>query len=650
MSKFLRDLLDAEEPLFSKALLQLEEVSGRSGADTKLIGDITQMAHESLRQLGLNGVTATGEEVYYALNARVEEDIKRLTRVIGAKESDDVRALIPHMVNAANKVEFNRKVFVLKREKAKELLRQMPPETLMDKLGYRDIDMMFEAEDFDELYTALRFSEGADWLNKYDELFATVTPDDYEERDMRILAMDHDKYVDLAAHFVQKKLHNITHTKEMGIIVVVPMHAKNMRGLVLKSLPLLLHYMNEIKLYSTFFKLKSKKPHFGRTVVETLIADPGNASQMAGSKIHWRVIQRYLGRHKEDSVEKVAFEPHLQPEDLHWRRAEDMLYKIDPKLEFWKDRDYVALNYDGFPVSFNLFDVSFAYSNKEPYAGRYAYHFRESLWNEIFVRYMGFKNLATQVLEQLDNDMVAPEKLPIVRKKDTVPALRRENAKHKLIIRQRLIDAAEGRLDGVVEEFEQVFELLGKYDKTVTIFGSAREQKEDETTIQTYELAKRLSREGYAVVTGGGHGLMAAANKGAYDVGGVSIGLNILLPHEQTLNAYTTENFQFQHFFGRKVAMTLDASAYIYMAGGYGTFDELFEVLALEETYKIPRAPVILVGSDFWKPVDAMVKSLMLHKFSTISEEDQDLYVILDDPDEIIKHIDKYERKLNKGL
>ena len=650
MSKFLRDLLDAEEPLFSKALLQLEEVSGRSGADTKLIGDITQMAHESLRQLGLNGVTATGKEVYHALNARVEEDIKRLTRVIGAKESDDVRALIPHMVNAANKVEFNRKVFVLKREKAKELLRQMPPETLMDKLGYRDIEMMFEAEDFDELYTALRFSEGADWLNKYDELFATVTPDDYEERDMRILAMDHDKYVDLAAHFVQKKLHNITHTKEMGIIVVVPMHAKNMRGLVLKSLPLLLHYMNEIKLYSTFFKLKSKKPHFGRTVVETLIADPGNASQMAGSKIHWRVIQRYLGRHKEDSVEKVAFEPHLQPEDLHWRRAEDMLYKIDPKLEFWKDRDYVALNYDGFPVSFNLFDVSFAYSNKEPYEGRYAYHFRESLWNEIFVRYMGFKNLATQVLEQLDNDMVAPEKLPIVRKKDTVPALRRENAKHQLIIRQRLIDAAEGRLDGVVEEFEQVFELLGKYDKTVTIFGSAREQKEDETTIQTYELAKRLSREGYAVVTGGGHGLMAAANKGAYDVGGVSIGLNILLPHEQTLNTFTTENFQFQHFFGRKVAMTLDASAYIYMAGGYGTFDELFEVLALEETYKIPRAPVILVGSDFWKPVDALIKSLMLHKFSTISEEDQDLYIILDDPDEIIKHIDKYERKLNKGL
>jgi uncharacterized protein (TIGR00730 family) len=648
VAKFLRDLLDAEEPLFSSALQQLEEISGRHAADSKLIGDITEKASESMRTLGLDPALATGEELYFALQARVEEDIKRLTKIIGAKESDDVRALIPHMVKAADKVKFNRRVFVLKRDKAKELLRKMPPKTLMDKLGYDDIDAMFEGEDFDEIYTALRFSEGADWLNKYDELFETVTPDDYEERDIRILAMDHDKYVDLAAHFVQKKLHNITHTKEMGTIVVVPMHAKKMRGLVLKSLPLLLHYLNEIKLYSTFFKLKSKKPHFGKTVVETLIADPGNASQMAGKKIHWRVIQRYLGRHKEDSIEKTAFEPHVQPEDLHWRRAEDMLYEIDPELKFWKDRDYVALNYDGFPVAFNLFDVSFAYSNKEPYEGRYAYHFRESLWNEIFARYMGFQNLREQVLEQLDNDLIAPEKLPIKKKKDTVPALRKENDKHQLIIRQRLIDAAEGRLDGVIEEFEHVFAMLGKFDKTVTVFGSARKQKEDSVTIAAYELSKKLAEAGYAVVTGGGHGVMAASNKGAYDAGGISVGLNIDLPHEQTLNDYTTDNFQFQHFFGRKVAMTLDASAYIFMPGGFGTFDELFEVLALEETYKIPRAPIILVGSDFWKPVDALIRSLMLHKFSTISEEDQDLYEILDDYDEILSRINAYERKQNQ--
>lgn len=417
MARFLRDLLDAEEPLFSRAVMQLEQASGRAGTDARLIGDILAKAHDSMRRLGLDPANTTGQELYRALIARVEIDNKRVARVIGAKDSDDVGHMIPFMVEAANKVDFNRKVFVLKHGKAKELLRKMPPQKLMDALGYDNVDAMFEDEDFDEIYTALRFSEGSEWLNEYNELFKTVTADDYEERDIRIIAMDHDKYVHLAEHFVQKKLHNITHTKELGVIVVVPMHAGRMRGLALKSLPLLLHYLNEIKLYSTFFKLKSKTAaRFGAVVTETLIADTGTGAQMAGHYVHWRVIQRYLGRHRAEAPVE-AFEPHVQPEDLHWRRAEELLYQIDPELDFWKDRDYVGVYHDGFPVALNLFDVSFAYSNSESYENRYAYHFRESLWNELFARYMGMKNLERQILAQLDNDMIAPEKLKVEGKK-----------------------------------------------------------------------------------------------------------------------------------------------------------------------------------------------------------------------------------------
>lgn len=645
MAKFLRDLLDAEEPIFTESIRQLEEVSGRTGADAKLIGDITSKAHESMRALGLNPAASTGEEVYQALLGRVELDMARLTKIIGAKDSEDVRHLVPFMIDAANGVKFNRTVFVLKREKAKEFLRAMPPKQLLAKLGYDDVESMFAGEDFDEIYTALRFSEGPEWLTDYNELFKTVTPDDYEERDIRIIQMDHDKYVDLAAHFVQKKLHNVTHTKEMGTIVVVPMHARKMRGLVLKTLPLLLHYMNEVKLYSTFFKLKSAKPHFGETVVNTLIADPGTGSQMVGKRVHWRVIQRYLGRHKEDSIETVAFEPHVQPEDLHWRRAEDLLYQIDPELEFWKDRDYVGLNYDGFPVAFNLFDVSFAYSNKEPYAGRYAYHFRESLWNELFVRYMGFKNLADQVLAQLDNDMIAPEKLPVTKPKAKPSRIRKDKTDKNLLIRQRLIDAAEGRLDTVVDEFEAVFDLLAKYEKTVTIFGSARKPQDDDITMGAYDMARRLSNEGFAVITGGGHGVMEAANRGAYEAGGHSIGLNIQLPMEQTLNEYTTENFEFAHFFGRKVAMTLDSSAFIYYPGGFGTFDELFEILALMQTKKIDRTPIVLVGSDFWRPFDSAIREVMLDRYQTIGYEDTELYRIYDNYDDVVAYINEEYRK-----
>ena len=646
MTKFLRDLLDAEEPVFTEAIRQLEQTTGRAGADTKLIGDITAKAHESMRSLGLNPAASTGEEVYQALLGRVETDMQRLTRIIGATDSEDVHHLVPYMIDAANGVRFNRKVFVLKHDKAKDLLRQMPPKQLLAKLGYEDVEAMFAGEDFDEIYTALRFSEGPEWLTDYNELFKTVTVDDYEERDLRIIHMNHDKYVDLAEHFVQKKLHNVTHTKEMGTIVVVPMHARKMRGLVLKTLPLLLHYMNEVKLYSTFFKLQSAKPHFGETVVNTLIADPGTGSQLVGKRVHWRGIQRYLGKHKEDSIDKVAFEPHVQPEDLHWRRAEDLLYQIDPELEFWKDRDYVGLNYDGFPVAFNLFDVSFAYSNKESYEGRYAYHFRESLWNELFVRYMGFKNLSDQVLAQLDNDMIAPEKLP-VKKVASKPSskIRKDKSKRNLMVRERLIDAAEGRLQTVVDEFETAFDLLSKYEKTVTIFGSARKPQDDEVTMGAYDMARRLANEGYAVITGGGHGVMEAANRGAYEAGGASIGLNILLPTEQTLNSYTTENFQFDHFFGRKVAMTLDSSAFIYFPGGFGTFDELFEILALQQTKKIDRTPIVLVGSEFWRPFDTAIREVMLDKYETIDYEETELYRIYDNYDDIVAYINEEERK-----
>lgn len=415
MATFLKDLLDAEEPLFSLSLKDLEKASGHHGVDVKLIGDITRLAHESVRSMNLEPNHTSGQELYHGLMARVSEDNKRLASVIGVSDPDNVRSAVPLMIKAAQQVDFKRKVFVLKHAKAKQFLRQMPPQKLMTSLGYKQVDDMFKNEDFDEIYTALRFSEGEEWLNSYDELFTSVKASDYEERELRIVEMNHKKYVDLAEHFVAKKLHNVTHTKEMGVIVVVPMKTEKMKGLMLKSLPLLLHYMNEVKLYSTFFKLKSQRvKNFGEVVMQTLIADTGTSAQMAGQHVHWRVIQRYLGRHKEEAPVE-AFEPHVQPEDLHWRRAEDLLYQIDPKLKFWQDRDYVAVSYDRFPVSLNLFDVSFAYSNSESYQNRYAYHFRESLWNELFARYMGMANLEQQILQQLDNDMIAPEMLKVRR-------------------------------------------------------------------------------------------------------------------------------------------------------------------------------------------------------------------------------------------
>jgi len=219
--------------------------------------------------------------------------------------------------------------------------------------------------------------------------------------------------------------------------------------------------------------------------------------------------------------------------------------------------------------------------------------------------------------------------------------MRARNDRKELLVRKRLIEAAEGRLDGVIDEFEHVFELLANHEKTVTVFGSARRPQDDQVTTGAYELSALFAKKGYAVVTGGGNGVMEAANRGAYDIGGDSIGFNILLPNEQKLNDYTTESFQFEHFFGRKVAMTLDASGYIFFAGGYGTLDELFEILALQQTMKIPRAPIVLFGSEFWEGIDGVIKKVLRDEFHTIADEDTDLYVITDDYSEAIRLVEK---------
>lgn len=410
MAKILRDLLDAEEPLFSLSLKQLEQASGSNGTDARLIGDISARVTEAIGLLGLDRHDTTGRELYGGLLSKIKADNERITRLVGGKDPDDIRHIVPKLVEAVENMDINRDAWVLKRSVAKKLLKTMPPTALMEHLGYRSIDSMLKKEPIDELYTAIRFSEGPEWLTRYDELFKTITPSDFETRPISIVIMDHDKYVDLATHFVEKKLHNVTHTKELGVIVVVPMHVTHMKGITLKTLPLLLHYINEIRLYSAFFKLKQVKPHFGEVVVNTLIADPGTASSMAGQHVHWRVIQRYFGKLKDQSHPE-DFEPHVHPEDLHWRKAEEMLAEFDPEMAFWQEKDYVARMYDGAPVSLNLMDVSFSYSNSDPYEDRLYYHMRESLWNEIFMRYMGHKNLEDQILRQLDNDMIAPEHL-----------------------------------------------------------------------------------------------------------------------------------------------------------------------------------------------------------------------------------------------
>lgn len=217
------------------------------------------------------------------------------------------------------------------------------------------------------------------------------------------------------------------------------------------------------------------------------------------------------------------------------------------------------------------------------------------------------------------------------------------------IPREILMQAAMLRLGNVNSEIQAGYNVLQKYHKTVTIFGSARLSETSKYYQAAQSVAGKLAQKDYAIISGGGHGIMGAANLGAKQAGGDSIGFNIELPHEQTLNDHTTDSIAFSHFSPRKIVMTLFANAYIYFPGGFGTLDELAEILTLVQTHKTTAAPIILFGSSFWQPFDDFIKQQLRDELQLITPGDENLYVITDDEDEVIRLVEANQTYCSHG-
>jgi len=205
------------------------------------------------------------------------------------------------------------------------------------------------------------------------------------------------------------------------------------------------------------------------------------------------------------------------------------------------------------------------------------------------------------------------------------------------LTKEEMIEAARGRIIEIQKEFRAAFELLGKYPKSVTFFGSARFTENNPHYIAAQNLAKRLSALGYSIVTGGGPGIMEAANRGAFENKGQSVGINIKLPREQMGNLYINDSMEVEYFFVRKVALSFAAEAYIFFPGGFGTLDEFFEILTLVQTRKIKHVPLILVGKDYWGALDQFILEQIYQKHKAVAPEDMRLYTITDDEDEVLE-------------
>jgi uncharacterized protein (TIGR00730 family) len=215
---------------------------------------------------------------------------------------------------------------------------------------------------------------------------------------------------------------------------------------------------------------------------------------------------------------------------------------------------------------------------------------------------------------------------------------------------RRLLERRDGDLAGqvsrIAEEFREGFVTVERIDRpAVAVFGSARVRDDHPVYAKALEVGRRLAEAGFAVVTGGGPGAMEAANRGAREGGGLSVGFNIELPHEQHENHYLDISLTFRHFYARKTMFVKAAEGFIILPGGFGTLDELFESLTLIQTGKVLHFPVVLVDSGYWRPLVDWIEGRLLRD-AMISPEDLDLLCLTDDPDEAVQIVaDCYEQR-----
>jgi len=196
------------------------------------------------------------------------------------------------------------------------------------------------------------------------------------------------------------------------------------------------------------------------------------------------------------------------------------------------------------------------------------------------------------------------------------------------------------RIFRIMAEFVEGFEEMAKICPAVTVFGSARTPQDHKYYRWGVEVARQLAESGYNIITGGGPGIMEAANRGAKEAKrGVSVGLNIDLPFEQVANPYITKMLSFRYFFCRKVMFSKYACAIVVLPGGFGTLDELFEILTLVQTKKVPPTPVVLMGTAYWQGLLAWLRGTMLEEEGNISAGDLDLFRVTDEPAEVVRII-----------
>ncbi len=385
---------------------KLGALTGKKDVITKLVEKNEAEIRSRLDFLGL-GRQITTKEILDALISKIEADNDHLFKALdspSATKSQDWQHVLEIALNIAGKPSG----FFLKEEKAIEFLKNQPPLKIIEVLKYKNVDELIKNENLFEIFSALRFVEGNNWLNEvFFKQYENLKPDDFEKREVRVLALP-ERWAQIAQNFIKHKYHNISNLKELGLIYSIPLSLE-ISGETMRNFCLILHYFNEIKFYAELFEGFIKNAdNFAKNIISLLRGDVIDEDK--GGENKWLIIQRYLA--KDDENDWRLFKPHVNPEALHWEKAERMLVKTGEKLNsfsgdlaFWENLNWVG---DYFKtesgvdvlVSFNLIDTAMSLVKQKEFI-KYLYHHQESLWNKIFTEYFGEEKMEELMKENI---------------------------------------------------------------------------------------------------------------------------------------------------------------------------------------------------------------------------------------------------------
>ena len=394
-------------------LLNLDQkmsvISGQDGVIEDIANQNDILVSRTLTELGLSK-ESKAEETYNALVHRLIYLDQQLYEALEKPDLANMSVACGKLCEMAFRVFTPPRGFFIKKEKITELLDKYKPDNLLNHFGYTTAKELVEKEGFASVVSALRFTQDKEWMHKFfAESYGSLTPDDFEERDVELIVLDR-KWLEIAEKFLEKKYHNISHLKEYGVIFIIPLPIDT-PGETMRMFTLILHYLHEVPFYSALFRRFMKDGDFIPKLQSLLRGDVSEEKMQDGGKVIWRVVQRYLA--KDDELDFRLFEPHVNPEAEHWFRAEEDLGRLSRMLGrnegrltlgYWTGLDFVGdffedANGEKKLVSFDLVDLIMSVVKKGQI--KYLYHQQEALWNKIFSEYMGRERMNRLVEENI---------------------------------------------------------------------------------------------------------------------------------------------------------------------------------------------------------------------------------------------------------